>query len=98
MRIVGQIQFWRGCKRGGGIASNLEHLPLFSAPREGGLGPRKNADSVHAKKLHDKGTDRRTLQLYERIGLRADSLKINILCSKNTIKKNISTPESAQNS
>ena len=36
-------------KWGGGIAPNLEHLPVFRAPRKGGLGPRKNTDSVHAK-------------------------------------------------
>ena len=35
--------------------SNSEHLPVFSAPREGGFGPRENADLVHAKKLHGKG-------------------------------------------
>ena len=36
MRIVGPIQFWRGC------------VIYRSAPRTG-LGPRKNAESVHAK-------------------------------------------------
>ena len=36
MRIVGPIQFWRGC------------VIYRSAPKSG-LGPRKNADSVHAK-------------------------------------------------
>ena len=42
----------------GGVASNSEQLTVFRAPREGGLGPRKNADLVHAKKLHEKGTNR----------------------------------------
>ena len=42
--------------------------------REGGLGPRGNADSVHAKKLHGEGTRYdvhtygRTLRLLDRIG------------------------------
>ena len=36
MRIVGPIQFWRGC------------VIYRSAPKSG-LGPRENADSVHAK-------------------------------------------------
>ena len=36
MRIVGPIQFWRGC------------MFYRSAPKSG-LGPRKNADLVHAK-------------------------------------------------
>ena len=31
--------------------------PLFRAPREGGLGPSKNADLVHAKKIHEKETE-----------------------------------------
>ena len=43
-------------KKRGGVASNLEPLPDFRAPCEGGLGPCENADSVHAKKLHGKGT------------------------------------------
>ena len=58
--------------------------PIWNTPPFFGLHAR--ADSVHgprstahAKKLHEKGTDRaidkRTLRLYERIGLRADSLK-----------------------
>ena len=38
--------------------SNSEHLPVLRAPREGGLGPRKNADSVHPKNLPKKGTNR----------------------------------------
>ena len=48
---------WGGGGRGGGVASNSEHLPVFRAPREGGLGL---ADLVHAKKLPEKGTDRQT--------------------------------------
>ena len=35
MRIVGQIQFWRGCA-------------IYRSAPKSGLGPRKNADSVHA--------------------------------------------------
>ena len=44
-------------KMGVGGASNLEHLPVFRTPRYGGLGPRKNADPVHPKKLLGKGTN-----------------------------------------
>ena len=44
--------------QGGRVAFNSEHLPVFRAPREVGCGPSKNADTVHAKKLHEKGTNR----------------------------------------
>ena len=45
----------------GGGASNLELLPAFRDPREGKLGPHKNADSVNAKKYMKMGqTDRQT--------------------------------------
>ena len=37
------------------LHNNLEHLPVFRAPREGRLSPRENAESVLAKKLHGNG-------------------------------------------
>ena len=87
MRIVGPLQFWRGCKiylkkkkkkqnvRGvGGVKSNSEYLSVFRPPHEGGLGQRSTL------KNYMKGgqTYTWTLRLYEGIGLRADSLKIKL--------------------
>ena len=50
-----------------------EHIPVFRAPLKSPmqvrsppksrLGPRKNANSVHAKKLHGKGTTNNTQQM-----------------------------------
>ena len=42
------------------VASNSEHLPVFRAPRKGGLGPRSMRPLSTQKKLHGKGTDRKT--------------------------------------
>ena len=54
--------------------SNLEHLPVLRAPREGRLGPRSTLKN-YIKRGHQ--TDKRTSQLYERIVLGADSLKMS---------------------
>ena len=56
--------------KGGG--SNSEHHPVFRAPLEGGLSPRSTLKN-YMKKVQ---TDKRTMRIYKRIGLRAHSLKI----------------------
>ena len=46
---------------GRGVTFISEHLPVFRALCEGGLGPHKNGDSVHAKSCIGRGqTDKQT--------------------------------------